>query len=390
LEAVEMAGRSRVLVLGGGPGGVVAAHKLAREGRGRVEVTLVDKSDMHLFPPSLLWVMTGEREPEEIMAPLSRLERHGIRFVKAEVRRIDPDNRVVDTSAGPMEYDFLVVALGSVPRPEAMDADETVCSPWTVEGALRCRSLLSGLRRGARVLVGAWSWPYKCPPAPFEAAFMVKYLLDAVRGLKPSVTVAHFWSRPMEPFGPKMAAAFEAFMRRYGVTFRGGFKPVRARGGVAESEAGERIEYDVAIFAPPHEPPRPVAESPLSSEKIGGYMEVDRVTLRHPKYREVFGVGDVIAPSLGIGMAGVFAHFEAEYVASQILDEALGTYSGTDYNRSGICVMDLGYAGAAVYCDFTGKIMDTSEYPDCAMLGGMKAFRIIKYAFERMWLAKWF
>jgi sulfide:quinone oxidoreductase len=118
-------------------------------------------------------------------------------------------------------------------------------------------------------------------------------------------------------------------------------------------------------------------------------MKVDRRTLRSPKYDNVYGVGDVIAPSLGIGMVGVFAHFQAEYVSSRIVDEIKGAYMGEHYNMSGVCVMDMGYLGAAVYCDFTRRIM-SGEYPDCVILGGMKAFRAVKYAFERYWLDKWF
>jgi hypothetical protein len=102
-----------------------------------------------------------------------------------------------------------------------------------------------------------------------------------------------------------------------------------------------------------------------------------------------YGVRDVVAPSLGIGMVGVFARFQAEYVSSRIVDEIKGAYMGEHYNMSGVCVMDMGYLGAAVYCDFTRRIM-SGEYPDCVILGGMKAFRAVKYAFERYWLDKWF
>jgi sulfide:quinone oxidoreductase len=56
-------------------------------------------------------------------------------------------------------------------------------------------------------------------------------------------------------------------------------------------------------------------------------------------------------------MAGVFAHFQAEYVASRIADEIKGAYMGEHYNMSGVCVMDMGYIGATVYCDFTKRIL---------------------------------
>lgn len=381
--------KPRIVILGGGPGGLVAAVNLAKKLGSSAEIVLADKTGYHLYPPSLLWVMTGQREVDDIRRPLKPLEKKGIKVVITNIESINPDERIVETSSGRIAYDYLVVALGSTPRPEKASVEGTKeCSPWTPEGAMRCRDLLRGFKKG-RVVVTAWSWPYKCPPAPYEVAFLVKYLVEQ-RGGDIEVTVAHFWNEPMEPFGPLMVRGFKQFMSMYGVKFLGGFEPSEARGGIVASKDGRSLEYDLLIYAPPHEPPKPVAESPLAYEEAGGYMLVDKKTLRHPKYSEVFGVGDVIAPTIGLGMAGVFAHFQAEYVASQIIDEVLGTYMGEHYNTSGLCVMDMGYAGAAVYCDFGPKIYDGAPYPDCVMLGGMKAFRAVKYAFERYWLEKWF
>lgn len=380
----------RIVILGGGPGGLVAANYLAKRlGRGEAEIVLVDKTGYHLFPPSLLWVMVGHREPDEIRRPLEPLARKGVRVVVDSVEAIDPDNGEVILSSGSLSYDYLIVALGSDPREDLVPgSSRNACSPWTIEGALRCRELLAGFTRG-RVVVGPVEWPYKCPPAPFEAAFMVKYLVDEVRGGSAEVSVFHMWREPMEPFGPFMVDAFRGFLEMYGVGFRGGVEVERIEEGRVVFKNGEYIGYDLAIVVPPHRPPRAVAESKLSNPEVGGYMLVDKRTLRHPEYPNVFGVGDIIAPTLGLGMAGIFAHFQAEFVSSQIIDEIKGSYMGEDYNKSGVCVMDLGYSGAAVYCDFSGKLEGRSQYPDCVILGGMKAFRLVKYAFERMWFEKY-
>lgn len=383
--------KKRVLILGGGPGGVVAASNITRRlGGGDVEVVLVDKTGYHVFQPSQLWVMTGQREPDDIRRPLRLLERKGVKIVVDEVKAIRPENHVVNTNSGEIPYDYLIVALGSVPEVSKIPGYEyKVCTPWTIEGALKCRKLLAGFRKGS-IVVAPLSWPYKCPPAPFEAAFMAKYLLEQRGAIEGSnVTVLHFWREPMEPFGPSMASAFKKFMDMYGISFIGGVEVEGFEDRHVITRGGERVEYDLAIAVPPHSPPEPVANSELGDPSIGGYMKVDKRTLRSPKYDNVYGVGDVIAPSLGIGMAGVFAHFQAEYVASSIVDEIKGAYMGEHYNMSGVCVMDMGYLGAAVYCDFTRRIM-SGEYPDCVILGGMKAFRAVKYAFERYWLDKWF
>ena len=66
----------RILILGGGTGGAVAARRLSQWAKpGEVEVTLVDQSPWHEYRPSYLWVMTGRREPDEVRRPLAELER---------------------------------------------------------------------------------------------------------------------------------------------------------------------------------------------------------------------------------------------------------------------------------------------------------------------------
>ncbi len=104
----------RVVILGGGTGGAVAARRFGQWARdGEVEVVLIDRSAYHEYQPSYLWVMTGRRQPEEVRRPLELLgPRYGTRVVCAEVTRIDPDARRVETTTGSFEYDFLIVALG--------------------------------------------------------------------------------------------------------------------------------------------------------------------------------------------------------------------------------------------------------------------------------------
>lgn len=382
-----MPGKTRVLVLGGGPGGVVVAHRLRKWGRDLVDVTLVDKEEYHEFKPSYLWVMTGNREPSDVRRPLASFAgRNGVKFVRAEVTEIRPGDRLVKTSNGlGLEYDYLVVALGSTPGPQP----KGTCSPWTLEGAVACRRALAELRsNNPRILVGPSSPVYKCPPAPFETAFLIKYVLEQ-RGLSPSITVFHEWREPMEPYGPTMVSMFKSMLDAYNVGFVGGasFKGVDPGRSVVLTSAGD-MEYDLAIVVPPYHPPKPVKESELSGGN--GYMRVRIPTMKSHEYDDVYGIGDVVAPSLGLGMAGVFAHFQGEYVATQIIDEVKGAYLGEHYNMSGVCVMDLGYVGAAVYCDFTDVVLGRSRWPRCMVVGGARIFRFVKAAFERQWFTSFF
>jgi sulfide:quinone oxidoreductase len=380
----------RVVILGGGSGGAVAARRFGRWARDdEVEVVLIDQSAWHEYRPSYLWVMTGTRSPDDVRRPLKALEtRYGTKVVEAAVTRIDPDRSRIETAAEEFDYDYLIVSLGSVlrddPRVHGIEA------PWELDHALAARERLASFR-GGKAVVGAMEWPYRCPPAPFEVAFMLRYLADQRHvSDRTEVTVFHPWQKPMETFGPLMVDAFLRFLDQFDVRFEGGFDLAdhdrEAR--VLTAADGRKLDYDVAIAVPPHQAPAVVAESPLAREN--GYMDVDLPSMAHPRYDNVFGIGDVVAPTIGLGMAGVFAHFQADHVASEILDRIRGVYMGELYNMVGVCVMDTGYMGAAVWCDFTDKLYGRTGDPDCRMLGGMRAFRAVKAGFEKYWFANLF
>lgn len=383
----------RVLVLGGGAGGAILASRLSKKLRGRAEIVVVDKSLYHEFRPSYLWVAMGVREPDDVRRPLNMLEKRGVRFINEEIVKIDLADRRVATDRRTIEYDYLAISLGAVLRPDLVRGLEKISHPWELDTALRLREELRGFR-GGRVVVGPTRTPYRCPPAPLEIAFMIRYLSET-RGVgdKTEITVVHpEWQRPMEPFGPFMSSMFTRFLETYRIRFLGKWEVeyVDTEKKTVVGRNGEKLGYDLAVLVPPHEAPRPVKENPDLLDETTGFMKIDKKRLTHPRYTEVYGLGDVIAPTIGLGMAGVFAHFQADYISARIADEILGTYMDIDYNKSGVCVMDLGYIGAGAYCDFSPTLEGRSAYPSCYMLGGMAVLRLVKMFFEKYWFREIF
>jgi sulfide:quinone oxidoreductase len=380
----------RVVILGGGSGGAVAAKRLGRWAReGELEVVLIDRSPWHEYRPSYLWVMTGKRTPDQVRRPLSILgDRYGTRVVQAEVTSIDPAARRVEAGGEGFDYDYLIVSLGAEVAPKADLAG--LEAPWELDDAVAAGERLAGFD-GGRVVVGVESWPYRCPPAPFEAAMMLRYLAEQ-RGVseKTEISVFHPWSQPMETFGPLMVEGFGRFLEQRQVEFVGGFELETHDPGTRSFRAGDGRElgYDLAMVVPAHRAPAVISESGLVGES--GYMDVAMPSMRAPGHEGVWGIGDAVAPTIGLGMAGVFAHFQAEHVATQIVDEVRGTFVGELYNQVGVCVMDTGYEGAAVWCDFSDKMAGRTDVPDCRLLGGMRAFRAVKSGFERYWFANLF
>ena len=109
-----------VLVLGGGAGGVVTAVEVRKKLPNDHKVTLVDRERDHVFAPSLLWLVTGDRTASSIARPLQRLQRKGIDVVTGEIEVIDPEVREVTVDGVVMSADYLVISLGAELAPETV------------------------------------------------------------------------------------------------------------------------------------------------------------------------------------------------------------------------------------------------------------------------------
>ena len=156
----------RIVVLGGGIGGQVAATRLKQKLGDEARVLLVERSTTFTFAPSLLWLMVGKREPRTITRDYSRIVRRGVEVAHATVTGIDTAAAEIQTESGTIGYDYLVVALGA-----ALDLDripglsEHTYHPYDLPSAERLRDALSRFT-GGKVTVAIASLPYKCPGCP--------------------------------------------------------------------------------------------------------------------------------------------------------------------------------------------------------------------------------
>ncbi|MEK7246826.1 MAG: FAD/NAD(P)-binding oxidoreductase, partial [Pseudomonadota bacterium] len=168
-----MAGRT-IMVLGGGIGGIVAATALRRLLPKTHRIVLVEREPSHVFSPSLLWLMVGERRSRQITRTLSGLSRRGMDLVTGAIESIDPAARVVRVDGRDFAADYLIVALGAELAPETVPGlTEAGHNLYTLEGAKTLRDARLELDQG-RIVVLVGALPFKCPAAPYEAAFLLE------------------------------------------------------------------------------------------------------------------------------------------------------------------------------------------------------------------------
>jgi sulfide:quinone oxidoreductase len=384
-----MAESQRVVVLGGGIGGVVAARRIRSLAPGDTRVILVDRNPLQSFPPSYTWVMTGERKPDAITRDLRRLRRKGIEVIEGAAEAIDLDARKISVGGDEIEYDYLVIALGAELVPGAIPGlDGEAFSYYRVDDAQRLHEQLETFS-GGRVAVLIPSLPYKCPAAPYEGAMLLDSLFRK-RGMRNRVDISLSTPepQPLPVAGPTLGAAVSSMLEQRDIAYHPLRKTTEVDAAAHEVvfDDGAREKYDLLIAVPPHQPPAIVRGSAIAAPS--GWVQVDAGTLATGSPR-VYAIGDVTTIPLFDGLplpkAGVFAHAEAEVVARNIAAEIRGSGESRRFDGHGFCFLETGdgKAGSA-RGDFYGQPRQV-EMKDPTRLR-----RLGKMLFERWWLYRWY
>jgi sulfide:quinone oxidoreductase len=328
----------RILVLGAGFGGLELSTRLSDELGDDIEVVLIDRSDGFVFGFSKLDVMFGRTVADAVHHPYTDIVKPGVQFVQTTIRSIDPATRRVETDAGPFDGDVMVVALGAEVDPAATPGlVEGGYEFYTEEGAFALREVLEQFA-GGRVVVGVTSTPFKCPPAPSEAAFLMHELLTR-RGLRERSEIALVTPlpAPIPPSPAASAALLDAFAER-GITFHGaqqvtGLDPERKVVMLADDS---ELPYDLFLGIPVHRVPDVVAESGMC---VDGWIPVNPLTLE-TRFPGVYAVGDVT--SVGTPKAGSMSEGQAAVVAEEVIALHRKGPEADSYDGHGICYIEFG------------------------------------------------
>jgi sulfide:quinone oxidoreductase len=378
----------RVIILGGGTGGIVAANLLRKALTKDNDIVLIDSEKNHLFNPSLLWLMVGWREEEQIQKPLSLLKRKEIRFINTSVQKINFENRTVFTSQEDVPFDYLVIALGATTFPDEIPGFlEGAYDLYDLSGAKKIRKAIENFNKG-RVVILITSTPFKCPAAPYEAALILStYLTKRLRNVEIEVVTPE--PLPMPVAGPEVGNMVVSLLQSKGIRFTPLHQVIEIDTAKKEIlfQDQKTLPYDLLIGIPPHGLPPALKDSPVLGES--GWVKVNPRTLE-TDLENIYALGDVTSIPLPLGRplpkAGVFAHSQAEVVAHHIEARINDMFSKKEFDGRGYCFIELGngragYASGNFYAE--PKPIVNVKKPSVLWHWG-------KVLFEKWWLWKWF
>ena len=341
----------RLVVLGGGTGGTLAANRLRKKFPvSELAIDVVDGANDHVYQPGLLFVPFGLAEPSEIVRPRSVQLHDGIDFHLNPVTRVDVDADRVELGDGTvLDYDVLLIATGSVLQPEETEGllgdawMDSVFTFYDMEGATALRTALQTFTEG-RLVVNVVDMPIKCPVAPLEFAFLADWYFTE-KGVREAITIVY--ATPLDGAFTKPVAsnALGSLLEEKHIEVVTEFNT-----GEVDNERkmligydGTEVPFDLAVVVPLHGGAPYVAESDELGDELG-FVPTDNATLQSRVRPNIFVIGD--AADVPTSKAGSVTHFEGEVLIDNIESFLAGQPLEASYDGHANCFIETGFSKA--------------------------------------------
>ncbi len=328
----------KIVIAGAGFGGLELSSRLAEALPGQVEITLIDKNKGFVFGFSKFELMFGRATLPEVSLYYHDIVKPGVEFRQETITAIDPGNRRLTTDRNSYEADVLVVALGAEYDIEGTPGFAAGGHEfYSVPGAIALNDVLQEFKSGSLV-IGIIGQPFKCPPAPCEAAILLDEFFTE-RGIRGDIeiSVVSQWDVPIPP-SPEGSEFILKSLKQRVIPFVTGtvITALDPEKKLALTKDGGSIPYDLFLGIPIHRVPAVVKESGLSED---GWIPVDDRNLS-TKFPGVYAVGDVT--SAPVPKAGVFAESAAQAVAEHLIAEISGSGEPDPFSGRGTCYVEFG------------------------------------------------
>jgi sulfide:quinone oxidoreductase len=359
----------QILIVGGGAAGITAAAQLKRT-RPALQVAILEPSGDHYYQPGWTLVGGGVFSMEQTHRSEGDLIPSGVTWIREAAAAFDPEHNSVTTSGGQqLSYDVLIMATGLklcwdriAGLPEALGKGG-VCSNYSREFAPYTWEAIQSFKGGTAVFTCA-PMPIKCPGAPQKIAYLAD---DAFKKRRLNARVIYATATP-GIFGiPTYAAPLREVVKRKGIDARYSHVLTEVRPGsreavfqVTEGETSreEVIQYDLLHVTPPMAAPDVVAQSALANG--AGFVEVDKFSLQHVRYPNVFSLGDVSGMPNSKTAAAVRG--QAPVLTANLLAFLDGASLDAAYDGYSCCPLITGY-GRTIMAEFNYDAEPTPSFP---------------------------
>lgn len=336
-----MAAKPRVVIVGGGFGGLESTFYLRHKLGSAVDLTLISERDYFLFKPNTIYIPFGA-DPEKFKIPLDRpTKRKQIDFIQGSVQEIDPGNHRVVASGTEVRYDYLVVATGAAMRPQEIPGfKEHALTLWTPEEMLALRA---GLLRVEEQAVGGKRQRIlfvippnnRCAGPLYELVMMLDtHLREKQLREMVDVTWTTMEESYIQAFGPRLNTVVTEEFSERGINGHKGFVVTSVDPDAVHYQNGERFEYDLLIGFPPY---IAAARFPGLPTDDRGFIHVEPDSRRAKGLGDVFVVGD--AADFPIKQA-FLALLQADAAADHLAAAIKGRAPDVNFEPMSMCVME--------------------------------------------------
>jgi NADH dehydrogenase FAD-containing subunit len=317
------AARPRVVVVGGGWGGLGAVRALAASGK--VDITMIEPNDGFMSCPLSVLYIAGFRPASDFQRSYGVIDSLGVRRVKDRVLDIDRAGRMVKTATQSIPYDFLVLATGLEYMEETLPGYAAARDQFPVgfrafEQSAVQRQAATFLEQGGNFVITVPKPPYRCPPAPYERACLIAQRMKE-KGTKGKIIVVDANKGPMPPplAKPMLTAMKEMYGAQIEYINEVDPKSIDAGRKVLATSKGD-IPFQHANIILPMRAPGLIRQAGLGER----FAAIELPTFQSSKDKNIFVIGD--AQGTPLPKSGHIAYGAGQQAGEQILATLAGKY----------------------------------------------------------------
>ena len=341
----------QIVIVGGGNAGISIASQLLRKDSS-LDIAIVDGAKKHYYQPAWTLVGGGEFNIQDTERDEASVIPKGATWIQQMVAGFKPEeNKITLADGTDLGYDYLIAApgiqlnWGEIKGLKENLGKNGVCSNYSFETAPYTWECIQKTRGGKAIFTNPHT-PIKCGGAPQKIMYLAADYFKK-HGIDSKV---EFWSGGTRVFGvEKYENTLKKVIARYGIQTQFFVKLEEIDGpnkkakfvGIGESNKDQEywVEYDMIHVTPPQSAPDFIKTSPLAN--AAGWLDVEKHTLQHNKFKNIFGCGD--AANLPASRTGAAIRKQAPVLVSNLLAVMKAKSMTASYNGYSSCPIITGY-----------------------------------------------